>query len=220
MQSTGIERLPSRHDTQGGDSMQEILKDVLTWSWFSEPHGYNFNGYLIRHPEVHVCIDPVQPTDEVLDQLESAGVSVIVLTNRNHSRAANAVRARTGARTLIHPADAEHARGQDTIVDGPLRVGEKIGPLTIVAAAGKSPGEVALHWPERRLLVVGDAVVGNPPGSCALLREKVMDDPPRLRGSVRSFLDLDFDALLFGDGTPILHEARPRLEELVRTFPQ
>ena len=198
--------------------MQEILKDIFTWSWFSEPHGYNFNGYLVRHAEAHVCIDPVQPGDEVLDRIQQIGAAMIVLTNRNHSRAANLVRARTGAMTLIHPEDAEHARGQGTLIDGQLRVGEKVGPLTIVAAAGKSPGEVALHWPERRLLFVGDAVVGNPPQKCGLLREKVMDDPARLRGSVRRLLDLDFDALLFGDGTPILESAKPRLEELVQTF--
>jgi len=25
--------------------METILGDVLTWSRFSEPHGYNFNGF-------------------------------------------------------------------------------------------------------------------------------------------------------------------------------
>ena len=29
--------------------MREILNDIFTWPWFSEPHGYNFNGHLIRH---------------------------------------------------------------------------------------------------------------------------------------------------------------------------
>lgn len=200
--------------------MQEILKDIFTWSWFSEPHGYNFNGYLIRHAQAHLCIDPVQPGVEDLDEIARVGAAMILLTNRNHSRAANAVRARTGAMTLIHASDAGHAREQGTIIDGELRVGEKIGPLTIVAAPGKSPGEVSLHWAERRLLFVGDAVVGNPPGSCGLLREKVMDDPARLRNSVRGLLDLDFDALLFGDGAPILQDAKARLAELVKTFPQ
>jgi glyoxylase-like metal-dependent hydrolase (beta-lactamase superfamily II) len=90
----------------------------------------------------------------------------------------------------------------------------------IEPAAGKSPGEVALHWPERRLLFIGDAVIGNPPGACGLLREKVMDDPARLRQSVRNLLELDFDTLLFGDGTPILTDARARLAELVATFPE
>jgi choline dehydrogenase-like flavoprotein len=64
-----------------------------------------------------------------------------------------------------------------------------------------------------------DAVIGNPPGQCGRLREKVMDDPARLRQSVRKLLDLEFDTLLFGDGTSILHDAKLRLKELVATFP-
>ena len=61
-------------------------------------------------------------------------------------------------------------------------------------------------------------VIGNPPGYCGLLREKVMDDPARLRRSVRKLLDLEFDTLLFGDGVPILQDGKARLEELVDTF--
>ena len=199
--------------------MHEIVTDVLTWTWFSEPHGYNFNGYLVRHGEGNLCIDPVSPSDECLADIARIGSAKILLTNRNHSRAANLVRARTGARTLIHPDDAAHARSQGAEIDGQLKVGQKVGPLTIVAVPGKSPGEVALHWPERKLLIVGDAVIGNPPGRCGLLREKVMDDPARLRQSVRKLLDLDFDALLFGDGVSILQHAKTQLKELVATFP-
>ena len=199
--------------------MNEIVPDIFTWAWFSEPHGYNFNGYLVRHAEDNLCIDPVSPGDEFLANIARMSVARILLTNRNHSRAANVVRERTGARTLIHADDAAHARSQGAVVDGDLSIGAKIGPLTIVAVPGKSPGEVALHWPERSLLIVGDAVIGNPPGSCGLLREKVMDDPARLRQSVRKLLDLDFDTLLFGDGTSILRDANLRLKELVDTFP-
>ena len=89
----------------------------------------------------------------------------------------------------------------------------------IVAAPGKSPGEIALHWPEKKLLIVGDAVIGNPAGQCGLLREKVMDDPARLRRSVRHLLDLEFDTLLVDDGVSILDDAKSRLKELVATFP-
>jgi uncharacterized protein YjiS (DUF1127 family) len=46
-----------------------------------------------------------------------------------------------------------------------------------------------------------------------------MDDPAELRRSVRNLLELEFDVLLFGDGTPILAGARTRLAELVETFP-
>jgi glyoxylase-like metal-dependent hydrolase (beta-lactamase superfamily II) len=200
--------------------MREILPDVFTWSRFSEPHGYDFNGYLIVHEDGNLCIDPVLPDDADLDAIAHLGVAKIVLTNRNHSRASNTVRERTQAPVCIHPDDAPHAREQGTSIDGELRTGDTVGPLDVVAVPGKSPGEVVLHWPARRLLFVGDAVVGNPPGRCALLREKVMDDPERLRRSVTALLALDFDALLFGDGTPILRDAKPRLTELVQTFGQ
>mgnify|MGYP001616224007 CR=1 FL=1 len=92
--------------------------------------------------------------------------------------------------------------------------------MVVVGVPGKSPGEVALHWPERRILIVGDAVIGNPPAHCGLLPEKVMDDPQRLRASVRALLALDFDTLLPGDGEPILQGAKERLKELVDTFPK
>ena len=199
--------------------MKEIIDGIFTWPWFSEPHGYDFNGYLVCHVDGNLCIDPVDPGEEGMDELARLGVAQILLTNRNHSRAANGVRARTGARTAIHPDDAPHARGQGTEPDDSLNAGDSIGPLKVVAIPGKSPGEVAFHWLERRILVVGDAVIGNPPGRCGLLPERVMDEPPRLRDSVRALLDLDFDTLLVGDGVSILEGAKDRLRALVDSFP-
>jgi len=200
-------------------AVETILGDILTWSWFSEPHGYNFNGLLIPHAAGNICIDPVESGEEVLSELGCRGVSQIIVTNRNHVRAANRVRERTGARTLIHPADAVHATNQGAIVDGELRVGAQVGALTVVGAAGKSTGEVVLLWPERKILIVGDAIIGNPPGKCGMLRASVIDDLPRLQASIREFLKLDFDALLVGDGVSILHGARALVSDLVATFP-
>jgi glyoxylase-like metal-dependent hydrolase (beta-lactamase superfamily II) len=198
--------------------METILGDVFTWSWFSEPHGYNFNSLLIPHSDGNICIDPVEPTDEVLNELARIGVSRILLTNRNHLRAANKVRERTQARCYIHPADAEYAKKQGALLDGELHEGEKIGPLEVIGASGKSPGEVAFLWPDRKTLIVGDAVIGNPPGRLTLLRERVMDDPQRLRRSVQQLLVLDFDTILVGDGTSVLRDAKQRLQELAATF--
>lgn len=199
--------------------MREIVTDILTWPWFSEPHGYNFNGHLVRDPGGNVCIDPVEPTEQDLETLVREGVSWIVLTNRNHSRAANRVRASTGARTVIHADDADHARSQGTELDDMLEVGATIGPFDVVDASGKSPGEVALFWRDRGILIVGDSIIGNPPGRCGLLPERVMDDPARLRSSVRALSGLEFDTLLVGDGESVLRDARARVEELVETFP-
>ena len=94
--------------------MREIVDGILTWSWYSEPHGYDFNGHLIRESDGNICIDPVEPSDDGLEAIAREGVAWILLTNRNHSRAANRVRARTGAKTAIHADDADHARSQGT----------------------------------------------------------------------------------------------------------
>ena len=198
--------------------MREILTGIYSWPWFSEPHGYNFNGHFIRHADGNLCVDPVEPSEEDLEELARQGVARILITNRNHSRAANKIRARTGARTAIHPADAPHARSEGAELDDELKIGDKVGPFVVVGAPGKSPGEVVLHWPERKILLVGDAVVGDPPGKCKLLPDKVVDDPQRFRESVRALLALDFDILLVGDGAPILQSAKERLQELIQTF--
>lgn len=198
--------------------METIAADIRAWSWFSTPHGYNFNGLLIGHLQGNICIDPVEASADDIEEIVRARPTHVLLTNRNHVRAANRVRERTGARVAIHPADAAYARSQGAVIDDELRVGERVGPLILVAVPGKSPGEVALHWPERKILIVGDAVIGNPPGRCSLLREQVMDDPVRLRENVRGLLAIDFDTLLVGDGVSILSGARERLRELVATF--
>jgi len=199
--------------------MREIVDGILMWSWRSEPHGYNFNGYLVHHPDGNLCIDPVEPPEDVLARLARDGVARIVITNRNHVRRANLVRERTGAPVAIHPADAAYARTQGAVIDTELHAGQRVGPFAIVGASGKSPGEVALHCPRRRILIVGDALIGNPPGKVSLLREKVLDDPARLRASVSALAELDVDVLLPGDGEPILRDAQARLRELVATFP-
>ncbi len=200
--------------------MREILDGIRMWSRWAEPQGYNFNGYLVEHPGGALAIDPVEPEAADLDYLAAADVTHIVLTNRNHARAANRVREATGAPVAIHPADADHARAQGTPIDEALAVGGRLGPFRVLDASGKSPGEVALHWPERRILLVGDAVIGDPPGRCRLLPEEKLDEPARLRESVRRLHDeVDFDALLVGDGAPILEDAQSSLAALVASFP-
>lgn len=199
--------------------MNEILPDVFKNSWRSPRHGYDFNGYLVALPQGNLCIDPPEMPEETLDELARRKIAFIVLTNRNHVRACQKVREKTGAPVFIHPADAPDAERLGAIIDEYLEVGQAMGPLIIHSAAGKSPGEVCLHWPARKILFLGDACIGNPPGQCSLLPEKVMDDPVALRRSLRRIAtEIDFDALLFGDGEPILSGGRRALQNLVAQF--
>jgi glyoxylase-like metal-dependent hydrolase (beta-lactamase superfamily II) len=198
--------------------MREILPGVLTWPWFSERHGYDFNGYLIRHPQGNVAVDPVEMPEDVLEALAREGVARIVLTNRNHFRAAARLKERTGAPVSVHPADAEFVRKNGVVADDALAVGQRVAGFQVVAAQGKSPGEIALWDAGRRLLIVGDACVGKPPGALALLPAKVIDDLPALQQSIRRLAELDPETLLVGDGAPILKGAGAALGALARSF--
>jgi glyoxylase-like metal-dependent hydrolase (beta-lactamase superfamily II) len=199
--------------------MRQIFPGIDTWAWFSDRFGYDFHGFFVRHAGGNLCIDPVEPNDDDLATLAKEGVARILLTNRNHYRAAARIRERTGARVSVHAADAAFVRDHGVPVDDLLAPGDRVGPFTIVSAAGKSPGEVALHWPEQRLLVVGDACVGNPLVGLSLLPDAVMDAPAELRRSLASIaVELDFDVLLLADGDSILDAARAALQKLVATF--
>lgn len=179
-----------------------------------------FSSWLLCDPGGNIAIDPVEMNDENLAVLEREGVARIVLTNRNHTRASTRLRARTGAPIAIHPADADYAREQGTTIDEDLVPGQRVGPLEVIAVPGKSPGEVALLHRERRILWVGDACVGKPPGSCALLAESVIDEPATLRASLaRLAQETDFDALLVCDGDPVLTGGREALQRLVLSRP-
>jgi glyoxylase-like metal-dependent hydrolase (beta-lactamase superfamily II) len=191
--------------------MHEILPGIYAWRWPSPRFGYDFNGHLVDG----LCIDPVEMDEPTLDAIAARGVTRILLTNRNHFRAAERVRARTGARVAVHPADADFVRKKGVAVDDDLADGQVVGPLRVVGVPGKSPGEVAFHWPERRILIVGDACVGHPPGHLGLLPAAVIDDAARLRDSLRALLALDFDTMLVGDGASIFGDAKARLRELV-----
>jgi hypothetical protein len=103
------------------------------------------------------------------------GVERILITNRNHTRAANRVRERTGASVEIHASDADYARHQGVGIDDTLEVTQRVGPFTVVGMPGKSPGEIALHDPLRQLLVVGDALIGHPAGRLTLLPDRVVE---------------------------------------------
>jgi len=195
--------------------MRQICEGIFGWDWFSAKHGYDFHGYLVEHSDGALVIDPVEPDDTTLAALVAARPARILLTNRNHYRAAARIQAETGARVAVHPADAAFVVERGVTVDDDLVAGERVGPFEIVAAPGKSPGEVALYWAARRLLIVGDACVGAPPGHLRLLPDAVLDDKPRLLSSLRTLAQLDVDTLLVGDGDCILHGAAQALRALV-----
>jgi glyoxylase-like metal-dependent hydrolase (beta-lactamase superfamily II) len=194
--------------------MKEIVPDVQMWSVFVPDRGYPFNGYAVATEGGTLLIDPPEPVEDgwgAVDLLEPfAGVWI---TNRNHSRAAAAFRERYGVTVWAHEADADRLEaGADATVRGDERLP---GDVQIVHVPGKSPGEIAFHLARSNALVVGDVVIGVPPGQLSTYPDKAIDDMEQLRRSAARLLDYDFDALLLCDGEPLRAGGKERLREFV-----
>jgi glyoxylase-like metal-dependent hydrolase (beta-lactamase superfamily II) len=89
------------------------------------------------------------------------------------------------------------------------------GAVGIVPVPGKSPGEIAFHLPRSDALIVGDLVIGVPPGELSTYPDQVIDDKAELHRSAARLLDFDFDALLLCDGQPLPSGGKDKRREFV-----
>ena len=191
--------------------MDEILKDIYTWSVYSEEKKLNFNGHFIasQHPLFgNVVIDPPQTSNSDLEQMESLGfVQHIIITNRDHIRWSEELQQKFGAEIQMNTNDITSSA---MVSDRNFKNGDMIvGFLkAVVIPDNKSPGETALFWAERKTLFIGDALIGKPPGAVTLLPEEKYDDIQRAKVGISILHKLDFEHLLLGDGDSILHNGK------------
>ena len=195
--------------------MREIVPDVQMWSVPVPDKGYDFNGFAVNTEGGTVLIDPPEPGEEGWSAIDLlAPFAGLWVTNRNHSRAAATFRERYGLEVHAHEADAERLEaGADQTVRGDEQLP---GDIQLIHVPGKSPGEIAFHVPRSRALIVGDVVIGVPPGELSTYPEKVIDDMDQLHRSAAKLLEYEFDALLLCDGEPITTGGKQKLEEFVK----
>ena len=195
--------------------MNEIVKDIYIWSVFSEEKKLNFNGYFIptQHPLFgNVVIDPPMVSDLDLAQMETLGsVQHIVITNRNHIRWSRELREKFDAEIRMNSADEQ---SEDMISDHNFGDGDILAGFlkTVVIPDNKSPGETGLYWEEKKILFLGDALIGKPSGDVCLLPPEKYADIEKARAGIRVLDDLKFDSLLMGDGDPILTGCKKAIE--------
>jgi glyoxylase-like metal-dependent hydrolase (beta-lactamase superfamily II) len=159
-------------------------------------------------------IDPIPATPLAREELLGRGpVRGIIVTNANHWRASVAWAEQTQAPVYAHSSSlAEAATGYEFV-----QAGAQIqDTLTVIAIEGGPPGEIALHLPDDRgTLIVGDALIHFQPYGFTLLPAKYCTNQKQMRRSLRQLLDYDFERILFAHGTPILADAKKRLEEVL-----
>ena len=200
--------------------MIKLLDDIYTWSVFSDEKQLNFNGWFIQNQLSsfgNIIIDPPEPSEKDLVQMQKlGGVQQIIITNQHHIRQASVIREKFNSKLQINSADASNI---ELTIDIKFTNGSLIAGFlkAVVVPNNKTAGETALYWAERKLLIVGDALIGDPPGKLRLLPETMYADVQLAREGINILKDLDFDTLLVGDGDSILSGGKTAVAEFINS---
>lgn len=196
--------------------MQEVARGVWRWREHSDRLGYDLNGYYWKGEGEAVAVDPPALTEAARERMEWGGrPGLIVITNRTHWRAAGELRAWSGAGVAMSAVDAEAVEGPVSRI---LAAGDELpGGWRVLAMPGKTLGEIALYREAGEgTLILGDALIGDPPGRLRLLPSEKLDDRARLVSSLAQLGSIRFAALLVGDGEPILEGADGQVRDFLR----
>jgi len=192
--------------------------DLFGWSVFDESRNLDFHAVLWVRDGGNVAIDPLPLSSHDRAHLAAlGGVSLVVVTNSDHVRAAAALAKECGAR-LAGPA-AERA-SFPLACDLWLADGDAPAPGLVALAldGSKTPGELALVL-DGTTLVTGDLVRAHEGGRLATLPAAKLRDAAQAAASVRRLAALPgIDAVLVGDGWPIFRGAGAALRELAATL--
>jgi glyoxylase-like metal-dependent hydrolase (beta-lactamase superfamily II) len=208
-------------------AMREILPGIFKWGSTYADRPWDLNGYAITLQGGTVLVDPPTPVDDGGPSLDAVKpIAKIVLTNRDHVRDVEWFRAHCGA-PLVTGAD-EVRQLAPIMIDETVREGDLIaGALRVIALPGKSAGEIGLYFDPAHhavsrqmggILLLGDAIIGNPPGALSLIPKPKLDDPSRLERSLRKLLDFDFEVLLLCDGQSVLSGAKQKVVGFLNTL--
>jgi glyoxylase-like metal-dependent hydrolase (beta-lactamase superfamily II) len=203
-------------------NMREILPGILTWGSTYADRPWDLNGYAIALAGGTVLVDPPAPEEADWQKLPKP-ITTVVLTNRDHVRDAPLFRARFGARIVA--SKDEISQFTSLPIDVTVQDGDLIGgALRVIHLPGKSPGEIGLYLEpayhavskeKGGILILGDAIIGNPPGALGLIPEEKLGDPKMLRGSLPKILEHNFEVLLLCDGQSVLNNAKQKVSEFL-----
>jgi glyoxylase-like metal-dependent hydrolase (beta-lactamase superfamily II) len=200
--------------------MKQLLSGIWQWSWFSDEKQLDFNGLFLTVGEHKILIDPPPMTADAATFIRRNGpVDYVLVTNRDHVREATACQTEFQCQLYVPEADAPQmdVKPTKTVKDGELLPG---GIWVIHLKDQKSPGESALFIQQGKgVLIVGDALIGAPPGSVRMLPAEKYVDAARAKDGLRRLLKYNFESLLVGDGVSILTGGKQAVERALDSSP-
>jgi len=198
--------------TQLKTSLTQIFPNIWSWSIFSHEKQMNFNGHAVKVANELAVIDPPLASPDILAALAALGqTSAVILTNRDHERESQQFRSYFNIPIAIHQLDAPLLT-----VSPDISLNDNqcfMDAFEVIHLPNqKSPGECGLYMRETGILILGDALIGKPAGSLAMLPSDKYLNPQAAKQSLKRLLSLEFDTLLLGDGDSILSNAHQAVE--------
>ncbi len=187
----------------------KILPGVLEWAAHSPEHKVELTSHAVQTKAGWWIFDPIPLSDEARWFPPGCAIAGIVLTNENHERDAAAWSARYSV-----PIQASDEAGLTLLKDARVPHGRRLlGDWNQIRLPGGAGGETAWHWPDRSLLVIGDAVIHLPGRGLEVLPDRYCRDPRQLRESLRQLPAAE--NAVFAHGQPLSGGATRRILELV-----
>lgn len=190
-----------------------IVPGVATWSRWQADRAMFFNAWFVEGDGGNFVVDPLEPDAGDLAFVDERGLAAVVVTNRDHERAAALFAERYNVPVIASLPDANE---MTVTIARTVAAGDDVFGWTVIAFDGfKTPGEFALLHPGTRAAITGDAFWGVPAGALRLMPDEKIADPQRAALSARQLLARNVTHLLVGDGMPIFHRAWDALNAML-----
>lgn len=199
--------------------MKQLHKDSLyCWTQFDETRNIDFHSYLWLREEGNIVFDPLPLSAHDTQHLKSlGGASLILISNSDHVRDAEALAQLTGAE-IWGPESEQN--------NFPIRCARWLGEseklfrdLDVYTLSGsKTEGELAFVL-DGDTLVTGDLIRAHKGGSLCLLPDAKLKNKAAAIESVSRLASIStLQAVLPGDGWPVFKDAGKVLSELMQVI--
>jgi uncharacterized cupin superfamily protein len=187
-----------------------IVPGVATWSRWQADRAMFFNAWFVTGPRGRMVVDPLAPDADDLAYVDERGLDAVVVTNRDHERAAAVFLERYRVPLVAASPDAAELSLPVTRV---VSDGDDVCGWRVMTFAGlKTAGEFALFSHDLHAAITGDALWGVPAGAVTLMPDAKLADPAAAALSLRRLLAVAVRHLLLGDGMPVYERASDALQ--------
>jgi hypothetical protein len=208
--------------------VQELAAGLWRWTarhaeWHPGEWGAQVASFALDAGDVTLLIDPLVPDNTVQEQVDALvrGPVAILITIPYHTRSAEPLSERYGARIYGHPAVAKRLRKAAVEpIDGKLPGGARAFPI------GKPRRhETPIHLPSHQALAFGDAIVTTPEGDLRLWHFDPVDAArtrwyrERFVPTLQPLRKLGLERILVTHGEPVLRNGSAALEAALQAPP-